>query len=370
MTKSIQQIEQDIRTLEGTVIEVAEEFQGLYGRYIDLFLESVEKQLILATYQLCTQIYPEPFLRLSLNQKQNLQQNIRKLGKEFAVNVRQNLENIEEEAQENINFLEEMLKNLPFLQQKEAEIEEDALNEDLTEEKTSIDEKEALLKEGLLRQSLSEEEAMQAIRVESQTSQQGSDNNESDSAQAALAGSISSTTNRESLEEKSTDSEANQLKQEEEINLPNPEYLIRWQRKVEKIIKKNLDSTSKKANKSLQEVSIIPNRLPTKIIDVAVQAEEAASGGNRFYHLANILNLAIETDKDKKGKPTTMTQISILRLRLSEIEFADPVLSNQRHQIRESLKKIQKLKQQYQAKQREYAIAQAESAWRSSWYED
>ena len=45
--------------------------------------QSIEQQLILASYQLCTQIYPDSFLDLSLNQRQELQQSLRSLGKEL-----------------------------------------------------------------------------------------------------------------------------------------------------------------------------------------------------------------------------------------------------------------------------------------------
>jgi hypothetical protein len=324
MPRSIQQIKQDIANLEKTVTEVGQELENVYDRYLDLLSQSVQKQLILASYQLCTQVYPESFLRLSLDRRQKLQQTLKNLGKDFKATFYNNLEKSEpEKEQQSDDVLEEMLKNLPLIPNR-AEAQEDLLEEKLPIETSQILE--------------------QSQQLEEQTTL------------------LSNTDN--------LDSETNEFKHQEDISLPNPEYLILWQQKVEKTIKKTLDSTSKEANKCLQEVNIIPNRLPPKIIDVAIQAEEASSGGNRFNQLANILNLVIETEKKPKAKPTSVTPISLLRLRLAEIEFADPVLSNQRYQIRDLLQKIDKMRQQYQTKKKEYATAEAEAAWRSSWYED
>lgn len=326
MPRSIQQIKQDIENLEKTVTEISQEFHNVYDRYLDLLSQSVQKQLILASYQICTQIYPESFLRLSLDRRQKLQQNLKNLGKDFKTTFYKNLENIEQKKeQQNTDILEEMLKNLSLVPDKPQE------QVNLSEEKLPIETSEIL---------------EQSQQLEEQTN---------------------------TLDNSSIDNsyfQASELKQQEEIDLPNPEYLFVWQKKVEQAIKKTLDSISKEANKSLQEVNIIPNRLPSKIIDVAIQAEETSSGGNKFNQLANVLNLVIETEKEQKAKPTSITPISLLRLRLSEIEFADPVLSNQRHQIRDMLKKIDKIRQQYQIKKREHAVAEAEAAWRSSWYEE
>lgn len=326
MPRSIQQIKQDIENLEKTVTEVGQEFQSVYDRYLDLLSESVQKQLILASYQLCTQVYPESFLRLSFDRRQKLQQSLKNLGKDFQATFWNDLEKSEQEKeQSNVELLEQMLKNLPLVPDRAQE------EKDLLEEKLPIETSELL---------------EQPQQLEEQT---------------------------ELLNDHITDnlySETSELKPQEEIKLPNPEYLILWQKRVERTIKKTLDYTSKEANKCLQEVDIISSRLPAKIIDVAIQAEEASAGGNKFNQLANVLNLVIETEKEQKVKPKIVTPISLLRLRLSEIEFADPLLSNQRHQIRDMLKKIDKMRQQYQAKKREQAVAEAEAAWRSSWYEE
>ena len=71
MVKPLKQIEQEIEKLEKEIANLAEELQKVYGRYIALLGESLQRQLVLASYQVCTQAYPEAFLSLSVEQRQN-----------------------------------------------------------------------------------------------------------------------------------------------------------------------------------------------------------------------------------------------------------------------------------------------------------
>lgn len=322
MARSIQQLKQDLTTLEETVAKFAEELKGLYSKYLAQLGQSTKQQLILASYQLCTQIYPESFLFLSLNERQKLQQSIRSIGEDIKLSLLEILEDNEQLEQEsNINIVEEIIKNLPISEEQKEDYE--LLDELEISEETNTKEKS------------SSEEAKEIIN-----------------------------------QLQSLSSELNQIEPQDTTNLNNPENLIRWQQKVEFKIKKSLDSISRKTNKLLQDANVIPNRLPTKVLDVAIRADKGSSSNSRFNHLANILNLAVETEKDKQKKPTRVIQISLLRLRLSEIEFSDANLNSERTQIRNSLKKINQMKQQYRSKQKQYKKAEAEAAWRSSWYED
>lgn len=321
MARSIQQIKQELKIIEETVAEFAQELKSLYSKYLEQLGQSTGQQLILASYQLCTQIYPESFLRLSLNQRQKLQQSLRSLGKEIKPSLLTSLEDDEQSEEDNsVNIVEEIIKNLP-------------IGDENKEEDEIVD--EVKIPEPGTKERSSSEEAQEIINQLQNLS-----------------------------------SELNQIEPQENVNPNNPEHLIRWQQKIEFKIKKSLDSTSRKANKLLQDVKIIPDRLPTKVLDVAIRAESGNSSSGRFNHLANILNLAVETEKEKQQKPKRVIQISLLRLRLSEIEFSDTSLNIKRAQIRNLLKKINKIRQQYHSTQQEHNKAQAEAAWRSSWHED
>ncbi|MDP5338264.1 MAG: hypothetical protein NWQ28_06775, partial [Nodularia sp. (in: cyanobacteria)] len=77
MARAIELIERDIAALQEAIRAIAAELHNAYASYLTTLGQAVRKQLILASYHLCTQGYPENFLKLSLNQRQKLQQGIR-----------------------------------------------------------------------------------------------------------------------------------------------------------------------------------------------------------------------------------------------------------------------------------------------------
>ena len=332
MARPIQQIKQDLETLQKNVAETATELQQLYSNYLQVLSQSVKQQLMLAGYQLCTQIYPELFLKLSFSERQKLQQEIRAISQEIGEFLEE-LKNIEQSElyseQTELNLLAEMIKNLPLNKLS---------NQESTADKQPLENQE----------NLKNEEALPEIVL----------NGDRDNIQE-LAEHL------ESIAAEELDSDKSK-----ELDLSNPEDLVLWQKKIEKNLKRVLNDTSIKANKSLQEAQILPKKLPPKIIDMAIQAHEASGNNHKVNGLPNIINLVVESDKDSKGKKTKVTQVSLLRLRLSEIEFIETNVSVQRNKIRNFSKKIQQLRKQYQAREKEYAIAEAEAAWRAGWYED
>jgi len=96
---------------------------------------------------------------------------------------------------------------------------------------------------------------------------------------------------------------------------------------------------------------------------VKAEAAEAVAGP------PNLLNLLVETENSLESG-STMTQLLAIHLRLSEIEFADSTVMAGRNQIRKLSAKASQLGRDYQKKQRERAVAEAEAAWRSSWFEE
>ena len=80
MARAVEQIEQDLETLEAAIALLGTEFHLVYSQYLKLLGQAVRQQLILTSYQICTHGYPESFVSLSFNQRQKLQQTLRKLG--------------------------------------------------------------------------------------------------------------------------------------------------------------------------------------------------------------------------------------------------------------------------------------------------
>ncbi len=119
----------------------------------------------------------------------------------------------------------------------------------------------------------------------------------------------------------------------------------------------------------LQKATILPKKIPAPILEAAVAASEASS--EVMPGPPNLVNMLIEIDNQQlRHGSSKVTQLMAINLRLGEIEFAESALSSKRNQIRNFLTQLQKLRRDYQKKQREHAIVEAESAWRASWYED
>ncbi|MBD2728758.1 hypothetical protein H6G96_21130 [Nostoc sp. FACHB-892] len=280
MARAIERIERDIAALKEAIRAIAVELQRAYASYLNTLGSSVRKQLILASYHLCTQGYPENFLHLSLNQRQQLQQAIRKLGQEAAEQL------------------------LACIKSQEAEVDK------------------------------------------------GDDEDDEDEANKEVTSSeLLDTSNFQPLSAAS-----------------NPIELAKWQQNLEEVTQEILKKLSHDANLLLQKSEVLPKKLPEPILAAAAAAASEASA-EAMPGPPNLLNLVIEIENEQQSEDSGLTQIMAINLRLGEIEFADVALSSERRQIRNILVQLNKLGREYQKKHREKAIAEAEAAWRASWFE-
>ncbi len=279
MARAIERIERDIAALKEAIRAIAVELQTAYASYLNTLGLAVRKQLILASYHLCTQGYPENFLHLSLNQRQQLQQAIRKLGQVAA---------------------EQLLTSI-----KSEEVGLDKGDEDEDEENKEVTSSELL-----------------------------------------------NTSNSQSLT----------------ADTSNPIELVKWQQNLEEVTQDILKKLSHDANVLIQKSGVLPKKLPEPILAAAAAASEASA--EVMPGPPNLLNLVIEIENEQQSEDSGLTQIMAINLRLGEIEFADVTLSSERRQIRSILVQLNKLGREYQKKHREKAIAEAEAAWRASWFED
>jgi hypothetical protein len=285
---TVERIEQDLAALEEAIALLKVDFQSTYEQYLKLLGQAVRQQLILASYQICTQGYPESFLGLSFSQKQNLQQAVRTLGKQVQDKLLSYLEPSSPLPEADAETLDEV------------EVEKDSLAEPFA----------VMVSEELLTR---------------------------------------------------TDDDVKQP-------LSQPEQLLEWQEQVEKGITQTLQTLSLDTNRLLQKNGIIPGKLPPAVLEAAVQVDgstESAAGS------PNLLNLLMEAENEQGDKEdSTLMRIVAINLRLLEIEFADPTLSAGRNQIRKLSARVSSFQREYHKKQRERAVAQAEAAWRSSWFEE
>lgn len=388
MARSIQQIKNELVLIEEAAKNTSTELFDVNARYLDLLGKLAAKQLVFSTYQLCTQVYPDSFLQLSYDRREKLQQNIKNLGKKLANLLFNSLNELSEDRRSDrqkvaamfrdLNVVEQMLEGLPIEPRNSSERENNEDREDrrdnendrereINNSENEIDD-ENIDNENIIDDENIDDENRELNEEESDDlEEQLNSDNLMFSSEEGLTEIESEESDDDFTEESTLDRD--KIK-EKIIQIKNPEELVKWQKQVEKSIKKALENISKQANKYLQEYNILPDRIPSKIIDLAAQSEEAASAVSGVANFPNILNLVIETDTKEKSKKSKVVQVTILRLRLSEIEFVEPTLNIERGQIRNLIAKIEQLKQQYRKKQQECKIAEAEAAWRSSWYED
>jgi hypothetical protein len=153
----------------------------------------------------------------------------------------------------------------------------------------------------------------------------------------------------------------------------SPESLAHWQDGIEREIAHIIKLLSRDTNRLLQQSGILPHQLLEPVLAATSQAD---SSGDSVVGPPNLLKLIIETDDSSESESlgetrgTTAIQITAIKLRLSEIEFVDADTSAWRQQIRNLSVRLNSIGRDYQKKQRELAVVEAESAWRSSWFED
>ena len=311
MARAIERIEKDIEILKQEVRAIATELHGNYISYLTVLGEVLQKQLVLATYHLCTQGYPESFMNLSLSQRQKLQQGIRQLGKKGGKQLFVYIQPPEIEGSEEIEPIEDL---------EEIDIEEMEMEDVETED---------------------EEENIETEGEDIET------------------------------EEKNIETEdiAKNENNKKYLDPSNPIEVLQWHQDLEEHIQDVLKLVSLQANSGLQKAGMLPKKLPQPILAAATAAASEAST-EIMPGPPNILNLVIELSSEEDSEESSLTPLMTINLRLGDIEFSDQNLLSGRKQVRSILLQLNKKGKEYQKKYKELKIAEAEAAWRASWFED
>lgn len=409
MVASTEQIKREIKALENTTSAIADEVADLYARYLTTLGQSVRQQLILACYHLCTQNYPERFLRLSFSQRQKLQQAIKGLGKQA-----------EQQLIEQIDVLQRVLGLVDEAvdEEMDADLGE---SEELGERNEELEdlEVEELGEQGWGELGAGEQGSQggEAVEVEDQGAKvegvEGDEDEGENSPDSGLLETITPEALARIVQEieknpalaKDAGLSARILPLSSALSLDfaiagrqdspfsaavkpgepvTPMQLVDILEKLEYFIAEILQGASQAANRLLQKADILPRQLPEPVFAAAAKAGEAAEGPSSGP--PNLLRLLVEVsetasptsdmdeddDEDEDDEPPRLpvTPLVAIHLRLSEIEFTTATLSVWRTKIRGSVKQLEGLSRKYKRKQQQLAIAEAESAWRSSWFED
>lgn len=148
----------------------------------------------------------------------------------------------------------------------------------------------------------------------------------------------------------------------------DPDEVLRFYGEVEDCLAEVLAELSLKANDYLKEYDILPTQVPAKILEVALQNSDSSKG---IADSPNLLSLVVEKENISSNQiKKDITPVVAICLRLSEVEFADAGLSGDRRRIITVTDKLVNLQKKYQRATRLYAIAHAESQWRSCWTDE
>ena len=325
MSGVIERIERDVNALEEAIATLAAELQRAYSSYLIVLAQAVRQQLILASFHLCTQGYPEAFLKLSRLERERLQQALR----QQANAGQQQLANLLSAPVQNKN-------------------EKNWVGGDFSESEVSANEvSEPEVSEPELSAAEAPERSIAAAITDGETHATELTDVEADRTEDALT-------------------ELLQLPLSASGPTPlTPDWVVAWQKKVEAAIASALQSLSHQTNHLLQSAGILPHKLPDRILEAA-KAEATESIGS----IPNILNLLVEVDGGEPFGKSQVMKILAIHLRLPGIEFAETGVGTWRTQIRQLSQRFNNLAQDYDRKGQELAIARAEMEWRSSWYED
>ena len=296
MAKPIEQVEQDLHQLRTSSREIGRELTAAYRSYFGCFAPTLKQQSIQGCYHLCTNFYPEAFLKINYDRRAQL-----------------------------LKMLQRVIGNAI---------------------------------------------ADLSVHIESPSQTSTSDDDEPTGELTAMPA------------------------------IPidwfeTPSSLSTWQRNLEEELNHSLKEISYKLNVLLQQAQIMPPNIPKPILEANPEADR--QGGNTA-NIPNLLSVLIgqngdrqeeehddEGDEDEEAEdaldaamekliqrrdPATIVQIHSLYLRLTEIEFSNVNVLTLRKNISQLTTKVKILNREYTHKQQELKVAEAEAAWRNSWFEN
>jgi hypothetical protein len=321
MGKTVAHLTESMQALEARSRELGVTLYQAYGDYLNAVGHALGQQMIMASYYVCTESYPDRFLKLGNHQRQILQDTLRAAGKQITPDLQALLRD-----PASPDALREPESDRPFpppIQAEEAASLEEELKALLSMD-TLLDLPQAMKpapkndveRLGLWQQNL-ERDIQRVIR---QISQQ-----------------------------------TNQVLQKFDI-LPQqiPAPVLEAAAMAE-------GGGGGESNRNPHVVKLTLEAVDPR--DVLADLEER------------------EEREEKEGKepkrrrkrdrpPAAVLSIVAVQLRLSELEFKDSTVMGHRNRLRESLERMRSIGQEYQRLDQECTIVKAQDAWRATWFNE
>ena len=350
MPGAVERITQDLAAIDAAAAAIAPDFRAAYKNYLHALGQAVEKQLVLAIYHICTQGYPETFLRLSNTQRQHLQQSLRQLVQKTQAQLQAQFYVTPSEEESSPFGDDSIVPGIPALLVKNTTTQKGSHEffEILAQESGNLDDALVLDAKDLEATLFPPEDSADTARS---------------SEDPPKPPPPPDTPLDETVvpPENNTDRLA-----EDDPPLTEIGRLTQWQESLEKAIVTILQLASRNANLLLHKANLLPQQLPETILEAAFKADTTAESATSP---PNLITLLVEAEQLKGTERSSVMKIVAVRLRLMEIELSESALAIARKQLRNLSSQLKALQKKYKKKQRELSVAEAEALWHSSWLE-
>lgn len=396
MSGTVEQLTQQLTVLDQQAEELEASLRTTYGSYLNALAKTLRQQLILASYYICTEGYPEDFLKLPLSQRYDLQSRLKAITQD----TRSALESLLLDPQPTPplstsmgggNFFPGHAIVAAFGMPSDAiainvsiEDEDEEPNEDSTDilEIESLNDLESTLeqiqdqmKRGIFESSSDDEDE----------DEEDEDEDEEDEDDRSNPNDRRKNNSRRGM----TESNARELQAilaqvAAAISAKEPktpiDRLTTWQENIERGIQEKIRMSSYKTNQALQKSTIIPEQVPDRALEAASRVDNDANSP-----ASHVVQMLVEMGSRRPSGPDSddhpkrsnsepfgpnvpkLIHVVALQLRLGELEFNDPILMRWRNRLRELASNTQDLTNKYRRCQHKRSVAEAQDAWRSSW---
>jgi hypothetical protein len=323
MSANLEQIDRDLESLRQAAQSLAQEGERSYQQYLKILGRAARQQMTLASYHICTQVYPDNFLQLSMSDRQQFQEKLQRL------------------SQQTENALQDCW-SMPVIELPSTDPTDLA---DPPDPALTGDQFVDWLPAGFW----STPPAPEGLPP-------GETLPESESSQIS-----------EALEfEAEHESSEPELPQLDFSVLPSVKEILaelkQAQANAEAQIAEILHKASKDLDQQLQAAKILPATPLEMVLEIAAKAEAA---GRPVTRNPNLLTAMIDSEQEREHPPEAA--VIAVYLQLGEIEFNDTTLMSERNQLRRFSAQLDKLDQQVQKKMRERQTILAAAAWRATW---
>jgi hypothetical protein len=404
MTGLVEQLTQKLASLDRQTDELKAKLDLTYDSYLHVLERVLRQQVLLACYHICTEGYPEDFVKLSMTQRYDLQKHIKTIARDSG------------------SALTKLLTDPPSPPVQPSSVFSMTPDRFMPDEDVSDGETFTMgLDPSVLSQfsagfSISRVEAIGEFFEDDDEIDDDSDDDDSDE--------VDESDDEESDEEPTgqrsmTEADARELQAilaqvAAAITSKEPktpvDRVLSWQDGIERTIQDKLCQAAYQINQALKNAQLIPTKVPDRALEAASRAD--GDGATDIPHVIQMLvelgrvesksdksenssDKASDDDDDAAGESKnrrstdsstnspadrkqrssmqripTLTHVTALQIRLAEVEFHDPLLMRWRRSLREHTLELQSLTREYRKYQRKRSVAEAQVAWRSTWLND